>query len=88
MREQITPDRIANSIRFLRSAHEGVFLIVEGHSDKLIYERLVNKQEVRVTIASGKNNAIKALSILEKKIFADLLLRCRFFENITENYRQ
>lgn len=69
MREQITPDRIANSIRLLRSDHEGVFLIVEGHSDKLIYERLVNKQEVRVTIASGKNNAIKALSILEKDNF-------------------
>ena len=67
MREQITPDRIANSIRLLRSDHEGVFLIVEGHSDKLIYERLVNKQEVRITIASGKNNAIKALSILEKE---------------------
>ena len=67
MKDQITPDRIANSIRLLRSDHEGVFLIVEGHSDKLIYERLVNKQEVRVTIASGKNNAIKALSILEKE---------------------
>jgi len=69
MREQITPDRIANSIRLLRSDHEGVFLIVEGHSDKLIYERLVNKQEVRITIASNKNNAIKALSILEKENF-------------------
>jgi hypothetical protein len=45
----------------------------------------LNEQEVRLTIASNKNNAIKALSILEKKIFADLLLRCRFFENITEN---
>jgi len=67
MKDQITPDRIANSIRLLRGDHEGVFLIVEGHSDKLIYERLVNKQEVRVTIASGKNNAIKALSILEKE---------------------
>lgn len=67
MKDQITPDRIANSIRLLRGDHEGVFLIVEGPSDKLIYERLVNKQEVRVTIASGKNNAIKALSILEKE---------------------
>lgn len=67
MKDQITPDRIANTIRLLRGDHEGVFLIVEGHSDKLIYERLVNKQEVRVTIASGKNNAIKALSILEKE---------------------
>ena len=67
MKDQITPDRIANSIRLLRSDHEGVFLIVEGHSDKLIYERLVNKQEVRVTSADGKNNAIKALSILEKE---------------------
>jgi 5S rRNA maturation endonuclease (ribonuclease M5) len=67
MKDQITPDSIANRIRLLRGDHEGVFLIVEGHSDKLIYERLVNKQEVRVTIASGKNNAIKALSILEKE---------------------
>jgi len=69
MKDQITPDSIANRIRLLRGDHEGVFLIVEGHSDKLIYERLVNKQEVRVTIASGKNNAIKALSILEKENF-------------------
>ena len=80
MREQITPDRIANSIRLLRSDHEGVFLIVEGHSDKLIYERLVNKQEVRVTIASGKNNAIKALSILEKENF------CRVFAVIDADF--
>jgi hypothetical protein len=36
MKDQITPDRIANSIRLLRGDHEGVFLIVEGHSDKLI----------------------------------------------------
>jgi hypothetical protein len=48
----------------------------------------LNEQEVRLTIASNKNNAIKALAILEKKIFAELLLRCRFFENRTENYRQ
>ncbi|MCZ8039850.1 MAG: DUF4435 domain-containing protein [Microcystis sp. LE17-20A] len=47
--------------------------MVEGHSDKLIYERLVNKQEVRVTIASGKNNAIKALSILEKENFCGVV---------------
>ena len=67
MKDQITPDSIANRIRLLRGDHEGVFLIVEGHSDKLIYERLVNKQEVRVTSADGKNNAIKALSILEKE---------------------
>ena len=80
MREQITPDRIANSIRLLRGNHEGVFLIVEGHSDKLIYERLVNKQEVRITIASGKNNAIKALSILEKENF------CRVFAVIDADF--
>ena len=80
MREQITPDRIANSIRLLRSDHEGVFLIVEGHSDKLIYERLVNKQEVRITIASNKNNAIKALSILEKENF------CRVFAVIDADF--
>jgi 5S rRNA maturation endonuclease (ribonuclease M5) len=80
MREQITPDRIANSIRLLCQDHEGVFLIVEGHSDRLIYERLVNKQEVRVTIASGKNNAIKALSILEKENF------CRVFAVIDADF--
>lgn len=48
----------------------------------------LNEQEVRLTIASNKNNAIKALSILEKKSFGELLLRCRFFENRTENSRQ
>lgn len=69
MKDQITPDRIANSIRLLCSDHDGVFLIVEGHSDRLIYERLVNEQEVRLTIAYNKDNAIKVLFILEKENF-------------------
>jgi len=40
IKDQITPDRIANSIRLLCQDHEGVFLIVEGYSDRLIYERV------------------------------------------------
>lgn len=74
MREYITPERIANQIRMRRSTYLGTFLIVEGRSDKLVYDRVVESKKCEFSIACGKENGIKALEILEKDNFAGVLL--------------
>jgi hypothetical protein len=73
MREFITPDRIANQIRMRRSSHKGSFLIVEGRNDKLVYERFIDRTNCEFSIASGKENAVAAIRILEQDNFAGVL---------------
>lgn len=73
MREFITPERIANQIRMRRSAHSGTFLIVEGRSDKLVYERFVDSTKCEFSIACSKDNAVGALNILERDYFKGVL---------------
>jgi len=45
MREYITPDRIANKIRLLRTQHPGSFLIAEGDTDARVWKNLVGLAE-------------------------------------------
>jgi Protein of unknown function (DUF4435) len=73
MREFITPDRIANQIRMRRSGFSGTFLIVEGNSDKLVYERFINNKKCELSIANNKDNAVNALNILDKDNFSGVL---------------
>jgi len=73
MKNAITPYRIANQIRLRRSAHLGTFLIVEGGSDKRVYERFVDCSKCEFSIAYGKENAVEALHLLEKDHFEGVL---------------
>ncbi|NEQ66597.1 MAG: DUF4435 domain-containing protein [Symploca sp. SIO2D2] len=77
MREYLTVERDANQIRFLRSTFSGTFLLVEGHSDKLVYDRLVDGSACKVVIISGKPSSklrvIAVLEILEKSNFPGIL---------------
>jgi len=70
---RVTPDRIANQVRMRRSSHKGSFLIVEGRSDKLVYERFIDGTNCEFSIASGKDNAVAAIRILEQDNFAGVL---------------
>lgn len=73
MREYITPERIANQIRLRRSNFLGTFIIVEGRSDKLVYERLFCTEKCEFSIASNKDNVINALNILDQDNFKGVL---------------
>jgi hypothetical protein len=73
MRDAITPEFISNQIRMRRSAYSGTFIIVEGSTDKLVYERCVDSQKCQFEIAHNKDKAIRALTILEKDNFAGIL---------------
>ncbi|EAW38055.1 DUF4435 domain-containing protein [Lyngbya sp. PCC 8106] len=73
MREFITPDRVANKIRLMRTQFQGSFLIVEGDTDARFYKNLVNKEKCRVASANGKKNVIQVLDILESDEFLGVL---------------
>ena len=73
MREYLSPERDANAIRLQRSTFLGTFLLVEGKSDKIFYEHLVDKLKCQVKIfsdeSSQKLRVIKVLDILDKSNF-------------------
>lgn len=65
MRQFVDAYAIANTIRMSMSQHRGVFAIVEGSSDALVYQRFV-ADSCRIVPALGKTNATGALKILEQ----------------------
>jgi hypothetical protein len=74
MLESQTADEIANSIRLYRSHFSGTIIIVEGPTDVLLYQRLINKNDRCLTIvAHSKENAIKALYIVEEESYKGII---------------
>ncbi|MGK7905278.1 MAG: DUF4435 domain-containing protein [Hormoscilla sp.] len=77
MRKFLSDDRDANKIRFLRSTFPGTFLLVEGSSDKIFYQRFVDKDACQLVCVSGKPSSklriISVLKILEKSSFQGVL---------------
>lgn len=75
MREYITPDRIANKIRLLRtqSQYTGSILIVEGDTDARVWKNLIDSTKCHVENSNNKDKAVKVLNILEQGNFAGVL---------------
>lgn len=73
MREYITEHEIANTVRLIRAQRTGAFLIVEGDTDGRVYKNFVDGSKCQIVIAHNKNNATKALSLLEMESFAGVL---------------
>ncbi len=75
MRDHLTADREANVIRMKRSIFVGVFLLVEGSTDKVFYERFILKTQCTVITNQipGKQRVIEVLNILEKSKFQGVL---------------
>jgi hypothetical protein len=61
MREFLTVDRVANQIRLRRSTYSGTFLLVEGTSDQIFYERFVNKLSCELVITRPVRNIYKKM---------------------------
>lgn len=75
MREYLTLEREATAIRLRRDTFPGTFLLVEGSSDKVFYERFVDKTDCMVITNSipGKQRVIEVLIILENSEFQGIL---------------
>lgn len=65
MRREITPHRIANEVRMLRTRFQGAFLIVEGPTDAKTFFNLIDKETCRLVIAYSKANAMMAIDIID-----------------------
>ncbi len=68
MREYLTVDRIANTIRQQKTNFQGSFILVEGDSDKKVYQNFVDQLNCRFEICKGKPSSkqrvIQVLDIL------------------------
>lgn len=77
MREYISVEREANAIRLRRSTFLGAFLLLEGSSDKIFYERFINIKTCQSVSLSGKPSSklrvIEVLKILEQSTFQGVL---------------
>jgi Protein of unknown function (DUF4435) len=77
MREHLSVDREANAIRLRRSIFSGAFLLVEGSSDKIFYERFIDKAACVLCVVSGRPSSklrvIEVLSTLGKTNFQGTL---------------
>jgi len=66
MREYISVDREANAIRLRRSTFLGSFLLVEGSSDIIFYERFVDNKACELVSISGKpSSKLRVIAVLE-----------------------
>jgi Protein of unknown function (DUF4435) len=77
VRELLSVDRDVNAIRLRRATFSGTFLLVEGSSDKIFYERFVDEAICELVSVSGKPSSklrvISVLGILESKDFQGVL---------------
>ncbi len=73
MRDFLTDDREANQIRLRRSSFSGTFLLVEGSSDNVFYQRFIDKIACQIVIMVGKIRVIGVLDILERVSFHGVL---------------
>ncbi|MCL5252971.1 MAG: DUF4435 domain-containing protein [Candidatus Thermoplasmatota archaeon] len=69
MRQFLTPDDIANSIRMGQTVYKGSYLIVEGERDDRIISNFSHPSECRLLPANGKSNVLNVLNILETAMF-------------------
>ncbi|MCU0286443.1 MAG: DUF4435 domain-containing protein, partial [Acidobacteria bacterium] len=56
-----------------RSLHQGAFLVVEGDTDARVFRDFIDNTCILIP-AEGKDNAVKALEMLEKSGFQGLLV--------------
>ncbi len=63
MTESIKPERIANAIR-MKNLNEKSFLIVEGISDQVLFNKFINKDNCDIEIAFGNLNVIAVVENL------------------------
>lgn len=57
----------------LRSLHKGTFIIVEGDTDKRVFDRFADTLHCQIIPAYGKDNTVTVLEILEKDTFKGIL---------------
>lgn len=67
MKGEITPERIANSIRMLKNSGNELFLILEGKLDCKLYPKYFKEDKTHTVCAFGFERVEKVIDILESE---------------------
>ena len=67
-------DYLANRLRMVRSQEPRTFLIVEGETDEIFFERFIDPLRCKIEVAEGRENAIDAFDELQRTRFAGALV--------------
>lgn len=73
MYRYLSENDIANTVRMMRTNFGGSIILVEGHSDMRVYRRFFDHNKCRLVLSFGKENALKALLILENDSLKGIL---------------
>jgi hypothetical protein len=65
---------LANSLRMVRSQDPRAFLIVEGETDEIFFERFIDPLRCKIEVAKGRENAIDVFDELQRTRFAGVLV--------------
>lgn len=72
MDEFLTPNSIANSI-MLDDSFDGWILLVEGQNDYILFNRLINKDTIKIIQGHGKDKVKEVLAILKERNFDKII---------------
>lgn len=72
MIEYLTPERISNALE-MNNAFGGVFLLVEGITDEVLFSKFINSNTCKIYIAHGKPNVVGAVRLLNDRNFNRVL---------------
>ena len=75
---------LANSLRMVRSQDPRAFLIVEGVTDEIFFERFIDPAWCKIEIAKGRENALDAFDELQRTRFAGALVMVDSDFNVLE----
>jgi hypothetical protein len=70
VREYISSDSIAATVRMLRSTFSGSFFLVEGEVDVRLLRRFVDQSVCQIQICHNRSNVIRVVAILDADHFA------------------
>lgn len=73
MKDSLNEHTIANSIRQAKQILSSTFLIVEGDTDSRLYKNFFGNNDCQTQVAHNKDNAIKALKILQTENYEGVL---------------
>lgn len=66
MKDYIDGHQVANTVRMLASRHKGAFMLVEGSTDRNLFEGFVDQSSCMVVVGYNKSNVLHAMSHLSR----------------------
>lgn len=74
MREYLSSEDICNHLSMLRSVYDGTFVIVEGVTDQRLFEKFIEKSDVRIMQAHSKDKVRSIVKTMKDRRHDDKVI--------------